>query len=151
MSAMVVEPKPGLDVGRVVVDMQVENADDLSLVAASVRTVEQVRKLEVKALVDTGATMVSLPAADIAALGLRPVRQRPVRTALGPGVQQVYSPVRITVENRQCLVEVAGLPAGCPAFLGQVPLELLDFWIDMTQRRLVGNPEHGGEWMADEF
>jgi len=35
--------------------------------------------------------------------------------------------------------------------LGQIPLELLDFWIDITNQKLVGNPEHGGEWMIDQF
>ena len=27
----------------------------------------------------------------------------------------------------------------------------LDWWIDITNHRLVGNPEHGGEWMAEVF
>ena len=72
-------------------------------------------------------------------------------TAAGPGVQQVHSAVRATVENRDCLIEVAELPDGSPPLLGQVPLELMDFWIDMTNKRLAGNPEHGGQWMMDQF
>jgi hypothetical protein len=28
---------------------------------------------------------------------------------------------------------------------------VLDFWIDMRNGRLTGNPEHGGKWMADQF
>jgi hypothetical protein len=30
-----------------------------------------------------------------------------------------------------------------------VPLGLLDFVIDPTVRRLIGNPQHGGEQMLD--
>jgi len=27
----------------------------------------------------------------------------------------------------------------------------MDFWVDPTNQRLVGNPEHGGQWMAEVF
>jgi predicted aspartyl protease len=147
----IIEPKPGLDVGRIVVDVRVENADDLALVAHGQLAPAQVRSLDTSALVDTGSTLFSLPASDVTRLGLRPVRQQPVRTVRGLTVQQIDSAVRLTVENRQCLVEVAELPDGSPALLGQVPLELLDLWIDTTSRRLVGNPEHGGQWMMEQF
>jgi hypothetical protein len=35
--------------------------------------------------------------------------------------------------------------------LGQVPLEKADWWIDLTERRLVANLEHGGQWLAEVF
>ncbi len=35
--------------------------------------------------------------------------------------------------------------------IGQVPLELLDFVVDMRQRKLIGNPAHGGEHMYELF
>jgi predicted aspartyl protease len=148
---LVIEPKPGVDVGRIVVDMRVENGDDLTQVALGLLSATQVRTIDVKALVDAGATLVCLPTSDILRLGLRPVRQRQTRTAGGVLMQQIYSAVRVTVQGRDCLVEVGELPDGSPALLGQVPLELLDFWIDTTNRRLTGNPEHGGKWMADQF
>lgn len=151
MNTNVVEPKPGLNVGRIVVDMKVENMDDLVLVSQGLRTPDQVRSSDVQALVDTGATTVALPISDIVRLGLRPVRQKRTRTAAGLVNQQIYSAVRITVENRDCNVDVAELPDGSPALLGQIPLELMDFWIDMGNKRLAGNPEHGGEWMMDHF
>lgn len=31
-----------------------------------------------------------------------------------------------------------------PALLRQIPLEILDFWIDPVNQRLVGDPEHAG-------
>ncbi len=151
MPGDIIEPKPGVDVGRITVDMHVENADDLTLVALGQLQPAQVRTLDVSALVDTGATYIGLTTSDIKTLGLRPVRQRPSRTAAGPVTVQVFSAVRITVENRDCLIEVMELPDGSPALLGQIPLELMDFWIDMKKGRLTGNPEHGGNWMIDAF
>jgi predicted aspartyl protease len=143
----IIEPMPGLDVGRMVVDMHVENADDLSQVALGQLPANKVRTLDVTALVDTGATYVSMPTSDIARLGLRPVRRRSATMSAGSIVQQIFSAVRATVDGRDCLIEVAEVPDGTPALLGQIPLELMDFWIDMKGRRLTGNPEHGGEWM----
>jgi predicted aspartyl protease len=151
MNVQVVEPKPGLNVGRIVVDMKVENLADLYLADQGLLPADQVRSLEVQALVDTGATLVGLPSSDIAHLGLRPVRQRRAHTAARVVAQQIYSVVRVTVQGRDCPVEVMELHDGSPALLGQLALEALDFWIDMTNRRLTGNPEHGGEWMHDMF
>src|SRR5205085_309714 len=103
------------------------------------------------ALVDTGATYVGLTAKEIKALGLRPIRQRPSRTAAGMVTIQIYSAVRVTVQDRDCLIEVMELPDGSPALLGQIALEMMDFWIDTKQQRLTGNPEHGGQWILDAF
>jgi predicted aspartyl protease len=147
----IIEPKPGLDVGRIIVDMLVENGDDLSQVALGQLPASQVRSLDVKALVDTGATRVSLPARDIVYLGLRFLRLRRATTAAGPVMQRIFSIVRATVEGRDCLTEVAEVPDGTPPLLGQIPLEQMDFWIDMTGKRLAGNPEHGGEWMGEQY
>jgi predicted aspartyl protease len=151
MEPVIIEPKPGVDMGRITVDMHVENADDLSGVALGVLRPDQVRFLDVNALVDTGTNFIGLAASDVARLGLRPIRQRQARTAAGLIVQQIYSAVRVTVEGRDCLSDVVELPDGSPALLGQVPLEVMDFWIDMSNRRLAGNPEHGGQWMMDSF
>ncbi len=38
-----------------------------------------------------------------------------------------------------------------PVIVGQVPLELMDWVIDMKGQRLIGNPDHGGEDMIDVF
>ncbi len=111
----------------------------------------EVRSLETEALVDTGARYVSLPASEIARLGLRYVKSKKARTAAGLVEQRLFSPVRVTVQERDGISEVAELPEGSPALLGQLPLEQMDFWVDMANQKLAGNPEHGGQWMIDMF
>ena len=59
--------------------------------------------------------------------------------------------VQLTVQGRDCRVDAAEIPDSCPVLIGQVPLELLDFVVDPVGRRLIGNPEHGGEHMFDLF
>lgn len=103
------------------------------------------------ALVETGAAMLSLPRKYIAQLGLVPVRQRPARTAAGMTTLQIYDVVRLTVEGRDVPCEVAELPDECPALIGQIPLEGLDFVVDPVNQRLIGNPEHGGQHVIELF
>lgn len=150
-TAEIVEPVWGRDVGRITVDMNVENLEDRMLAERGSLGLDEVRRLDVEALVDTGAKYVGLPADSIAALGLRHSYSKRARTAAGIIDQRVFSPVRIMVDGRFAISDVAELPEGSPALLGQVALELMDFWIDITHQKLVGNPEHHGEWMIDQF
>jgi hypothetical protein len=63
----------------------------------------------------------------------------------------VYVGAQLEVQGRAVTEEVMGPPEGRRVRLGQLPLERLDFWLDVTNHRPVGNPEHDGEWMADVF
>ena len=76
-------------------------------------------------------------------------RWKEARTAAGPIRLNIYGIVRATVQGRDCLTEVMALPDKRQSLLGQIPLEQMDWWVDLKSQRLVGNPEHGGEWMAE--
>jgi predicted aspartyl protease len=93
--------------------------------------------------------MVSLPKQVVQQLGLRRHRTKRARTAAGLFEFGVYSPVRLRVQGRDCVIEVTELPDGSPVLIGQVPLELMDWVVDPVGQRLVGNPDHGGEEMID--
>ena len=57
----------------------------------------------------------------------------PVPTALtsaGTATFNVFGAVRLTVQGRECTIDVAEIPDGCPVLIGQVPLELLDIVVD---------------------
>ena len=38
-----------------------------------------------------------------------------------------------------------------PVLVGQIALEALDWVVDAKGQRLIGNPDHGGEWGVDAF
>jgi predicted aspartyl protease len=138
--------------GRVVVQAAIENAYDLRDAQRGLLPADQVRRLEIEdALVDTGATTLSMPKRLIEQLGLTPLRARPVRTSAGPRIIQVYGAARLTIQGRDCLVDVMEAPDDCPVLIGQVPLELLDFVVDPKLRALIGNPMHGGEQMYEMY
>jgi predicted aspartyl protease len=138
--------------GKVLVTAKIENLEDLFAVNKGLLQPEQVRSLEVTdALVDTGATTLSLPKRLIEQLGLRLVRSRRVRTSGGPATLQVYSLVRLTIQGRDWNGDVVEVPDDCPVLVGQLPLEWLDFVVDPLGQRLIGNPAHGGEQMLELY
>lgn len=70
--------------GKALVTAKIESLEDLYQLERGILTDAEVRRVEVNdALVDTGATGLSLPAHLIQQLGLRPVRARRVQTAAG--------------------------------------------------------------------
>ena len=48
-------------------------------------------------------------------------------------------------------MDVTELPDGCPVLIGPIPLGAMDFVVDMSSRRFVGNPEHGGEHVIELY
>jgi predicted aspartyl protease len=141
-----------LTMGKVVVSAKIENLNDSIKVNDGLLDVRELRMVEINdALVDTGATMLSLPRKMVAQLGLKKCRKRTARTTAGIVSFDIFEPVRLTVQERDCIIEVAEIPDDCPPLIGQIPLELLDFVVDPAGQRLLGNPDHGGEQMIDMF
>ncbi len=138
--------------GRVIVEITVENLADVYAVRVGALGVDQARRVVVTdALVDTGATLLSMPTRLIRELGLLPVSTKRVTTSAGGGEATLHDAVRLTVLGRSCSMDVLEVPDTVPVLLGQIPLEHLDFATDMRSRTLTGNPAHGGEHMYELF
>ena len=138
--------------GKVLVAAKIENLGDLYFLDRGLLPADQVRSVEVPdALVDTGATGLSVPKRLIAQLGLKPFRTRQARTSGGVITLQIYDAVRLTIQGRECFCDVTELPDDCPVWIGQIPLEALDWVVDPAGGRLIGNPEHGGEHIIELY
>jgi len=138
--------------GRVTAIITVENLMDLWDANRGLIPMENVRRVEVTdALVDTGATSLSLPTRLIAQLGLQRCGSRTVTTTAGDRIANWYQAVKITIQGRDCTADVSEVPDNCPVVIGQVPLELLDFVVDPHGRGLIGNPAHGGVQMLEMY
>ncbi|HEY4393111.1 MAG TPA: retroviral-like aspartic protease family protein [Polyangia bacterium] len=102
---------------------------------------DQVRSTEIEALVDTGATMMVLPADAVAALGLLPAGYRKVRYADGRVAEVPWvSGIRITILGRDTVINALVEAAGTTPLIGQIPLEELDLLVDPKSRELRVNP-----------
>ena len=140
------------EMGRVTVEAKIENLRDLWEAESGQRSPGDVRAACIPdAIVDTGAFTLSLPTALIQELGLEKISTRRVMTAAGPREANRYSTAKLSIQGRDAIVDVMELPDGCPALIGQIPLEYMDFVVDPVNQRLIGNPAHGGEWVNDLF
>lgn len=138
--------------GRVVTEARFENLKDLWAVEQGLRLPDQARTITISdALVDTGATLLSLPTSLIQQLGLARFSSRRVRSSTGPAEVAVYDAVRLTIRGRSCTMDVLEVPDGVPALIGQIPLESLDFVVDPLSQSLIGNPAHGGEHVLEMY
>ena len=131
--------------------IELANRKDQFLADAGVIKPEDIRRVTVEdAVVDTGATGLSLPKPLIEQLGLIPVRSRMAQTTNGIVTRTVYSEVRYTVLEREGTMEVADLPAGLPVLVGHMVLEYLDLCLDI-RKGLIYNPDHDDEWIEDQL
>jgi predicted aspartyl protease len=138
--------------GKVVVPAKIENLDDLFRVQTGDRSEAEVRGVEVTdALIDTGAFGLLMPLRMVNHLGLTPVRTRMSRTISGQLAITTFRAVRLTIQGRDCITDVSGIADHLPVIIGQIPLESMDWVVDVKGQRLIGNPEHGGEEMVDIF
>jgi predicted aspartyl protease len=138
--------------GRVTTPATVENYGDLWNAQQGQLPSEQVRRIEIaEALVDTGATLLSLPTRMIQQLGLAPVVMKGIVSSKGKTASMMHSAVRLTIQGRSCTVDVMEVPDDVPALVGQIPLEHLDFVIDPREQKLIGNPRHGGEHIYEMY
>ncbi len=138
--------------GRVLTEATMENLKDLWDAERGQITEDQVRRLDLKdALVDTGATLVSLPKRMIQQLGLDKMGQKRITSSTGGGEADIYSAIRLTIQGRSCTMDVMELPDDVPPLIGQIPLEHLDFVVDLPSRTLIGNPAHGGEHVYELY
>jgi len=104
------------------------------------------------ALVETGATLLSLPTRLIRQLGLTPFSSKDVMTSNGVITKiPMYEAVRLTIQGRDCTVDVLEVPDTVPVLIGQIPLEHLDLVVDTVNRKLTGNPAHGRMQIYEMF
>jgi hypothetical protein len=138
--------------GRVLTEATFENREDLWAAEKGLITPDQVRRVTVTdALGDTGATHLSMPTRLIRQLGLEKVGSRRVKSTRGIVEADLYGSVRLTIQGRLSHLDVMEVPDDVPVLIGQIPLEDLDFVVDLQSRSLIGNPAHGGERMYELY
>ena len=141
-----------VDMSKVVVRARIENIEDLWAAERGLLPADRVRSIDIHdALVDTGATDLMVPTRLVNVLGLKRLRPKTAVTVGGTTTLTVCQAVRLTIQGRECTLDVHETGNHLPVLIGQMPLEALDWVVDCQGQRLVGNPAHGGEHMVDAF
>jgi predicted aspartyl protease len=123
--------------GRVDAQLTVANSVDQARANAGELEPSAVRSVTLeRVMVDTGATLLCLPADVVASLGLAVMDEVPIETAEGFGTARLFGPAHLTIEGRHTTTDVLELPAGRPPLLGVIPMEALGIEPDLQNRRL---------------
>ena len=137
--------------GKVVVQIKAANWSDIELLALG-QTTRPPRFVQAEALVDTGATGLYLKASIITQLGLRHIGERTALTMSNRReTRRLFAPAELEIQGRTTQYQVTELRDDLPNIVGQIPLESMDWVIDMAGQKLIGNPAHGGELLHEEF
>ena len=139
------------EMGKVITRIKVQNWEDIARLASG-DTEKLPRSFAGEAIVDSGSVHLYLRKSVIQQLGLRQIRTWTSRTMSNiVEARRVYSPVDLEIMGRSGTFDVVELPDELPNVVGQIPLEFMDWVIDMGAHRLTGNHEHGGEWIDEEY
>ena len=127
--------------GRLTVDVDLANYEDLVKVNIGALVSESVRRVRCQAVVDTGATHLILPERVVQELGLTPYKRARViyadnRTAERTMVQGV----RVELLDRDGEFQAIIEPGRETALIGAIVLETLDLMVDCKNQKLV--PQH---------
>src|SRR5690242_3439243 len=107
------------DMGRVLTHAVIENIEDRWAAKRGLIDEESIRRVEVDdALVDSGATLLSLPTRYINYLGLEKSGSKRVTSSTGCGEAYMYSAVKLTIQGRTCTMDVMEVPDEVPVLIG---------------------------------
>ncbi|MBM3836106.1 MAG: clan AA aspartic protease [Verrucomicrobia bacterium] len=129
--------------GLIRAKIEVVNSDDVALHRRGYLRKEEIRKMEINALVDTGAYMMAINETIQTQLGLAKLGEELFENADGSKQSfEIVGPVDIHFENRRTVCRALKLPGNAEPLLGSIPLEDMDVLIDPKQQRLIVNPLH---------
>ena len=134
----------GNGVGRINIEFEVANYDDLVLVRRKLLRPSQVRRKTVPGVVDSGAATFVLPKAVVKELGVPMTRSVKVRYADGRrGQRKETAGVQIEILGRQATFSAVVEPKRETAQIGAIVLEALDLLVDCKEQRVVPRDPSG--------
>ena len=105
-----------------------------------------IKKKEIKSLVinmwvDSGAAMVCLPSRMISELGLEKKSEKQIATTSGYVLSSLYSPVTISILDREIELNIMEIPDGVPPLLGSIALEAMNLVVNPRKQIVESNPQ----------
>ncbi len=129
--------------GLIYADIELINADDVAFAKRHIIGDEEVKRMHVNLLVDTGAYNLCINEDIQAQLELPFVEKRKGQLANGSIEEyDMVGPVVVKFKNRQTVCNALVLQGGNEPLLGAIPLEDMDVLIHPLRQELIVNPEH---------
>ena len=129
--------------GLVYAEITLINGDDLALVRRGYMGEDEIKRMTVTALVDTGSLLLAINENIQEQLQLPVVEKRKAQLADGQIVEcDVVGPVELRFKNREVTGRAMVLPGDAEPLLGAIPLEEMDVLIHPQRQELIVNPDH---------
>ena len=129
--------------GLVYADIELINADDIGLVRRYIIGEEEVKRISLNILVDTGAYNLCINESIQQQLDLPFIEKRKAQLANGHIEEyNVVGPIVLKFKNRQTVCNAMVLQGDSEPLLGAIPLEDLDVVILPLRQEMIVNPEH---------
>lgn len=129
--------------GLIHAEIELINGDDLALARRHYLDQDEVKRMWVTALVDTGSYMLCINENIQEQLQLPIVEKRKGQLANGEIVEyDVVSSVELRFKNRRTICNAMVLPGDSEVLLGAIPLEDMDVLIHPQRQELIVNPDH---------
>jgi clan AA aspartic protease len=129
--------------GLVYADIELLNGEDISLARNHVIGQEEIKRLNINMLVDSGALNLCINEVIQEQLQFPVVGKRSAETADGRIIECVVVDfVVVKFKNRDTTCRAMVLPANSEPLLGAIPMEDLDVIIHPQRQELLVNPEH---------
>ncbi|UXE67671.1 MAG: clan AA aspartic protease [Chryseotalea sp. WA131a] len=129
--------------GLIHANIELINGEDLILAKRHVIGEEEVKRMNVDMLVDTGSVYMCINENIQEQLKLPVVERRKGQLANGSIVEyDVVGPIEVKFKNRRCSVDAMVLPGENEPLLGAIPMEDMDVLIHPYKQELVVNPDH---------
>ncbi len=128
--------------GLIYANLKLYNSFDLGLLDNKMIKPNQVRSMDVVALVDSGAYMMCINEKIQEKLQLRNIGSQKGELANGDVVElPVVGPIEVLFENRSTSCRALVLPGDSEPLLGAIPMEDLDVVLLPKEQKMVVNPE----------
>lgn len=129
--------------GIIKADIELVNPSDIVLAESGHLSESNIRKIQITALVDTGANMLCINEEIQAQLGLRHMDFESLELTDGSIIKaEVVGPVIINFKNRNTACRAIVLPGKSEPLLGVIPMEDMDVVIVPLKQTIDVNPAH---------
>lgn len=129
--------------GLVYADIELLNAVDVFQNRSGKMANELVKRVQIRAMVDTGAYYLAINENIKNQLGLIVIENTYGTLADGTQIElDIVGPVEVRFKNRRTTVDAMVLPGNSEVLLGTIPMEGMDVIINPLKQTMEVNPEH---------
>ena len=129
--------------GLIYADIELINGEDIVLVRRGHMGTDEVKRIYINILVDTGSYMLAINENIQQILQLPVTEKKKAQLANGDSIWcDVVAPIEIRFKNRRSTTSALVLPGDSEPLLGAIPMEDMDVLINPLRQELVVNPDH---------